>query len=136
MKSFFANPWRIYALRIRRLKAGDVIWVDPGETVGEEIQKIRPWVVVSRDSLLAGRAFLGVPLKSNTAFQSPFRILIPETQFILDPNYKGNRPFNTSIAVCDQVRFLDKQRVKEVYGSLSVQALSSVRLGLSFVLDL
>ena len=118
------------------MKAGDVVWVDPGTTVGEEIQKIRPWVVVSRDSVHSGRAFVGVPLKSNLSSPCPYRILIPQTQFIPHPSYTGNRPFNSSLAVCDQVRFMDKERVRSVYGSLTVQALSSIRLGLSYVLDL
>jgi len=45
-------------------KRGEVWWVKPGKTFGAELQKKRPYVVISADAMGNGPVKIVVPLKS------------------------------------------------------------------------
>ncbi len=84
---------------------GGVYWFDPGIGRGSELRKIRPCIVVSPNEMNQRlRTVIVVPLTS-TKQAWPFRT--PVT--LLDQ--KSN-------AACDQVRVIDKSRLKERIGIL------------------
>ncbi|MDP3236772.1 MAG: type II toxin-antitoxin system PemK/MazF family toxin [Myxococcales bacterium] len=93
-------------------KRGEVFLVTLDPTVGAEMQKTRPAVVVSPDELNGALAtVIVVPLTTGRAY--PFR---PQTRV-------GGKP---GIAAVDQVRTIDKRRLSRRIGVLSEGALTSV----------
>lgn len=84
---------------------GFVYWFDPEPAKGSEIRKIRPCIVVSPNEMNKHlQTVLVVPLTS-TIQAWPFR---------LDVNLLGQK----SSAACDQLRAIDKTRLKACIGSL------------------
>lgn len=60
------------------VRHGDVFWANLDPTVGVEIQKTRPVVVVSNDVInQRSRIAIVVPLTANIARLSPSHVLIP-----------------------------------------------------------
>ncbi len=89
------------------MKRGEVWWVEFDPSVGSEIRKTRPAVIVSNDS--ANRHLLRVvviPITSNVDRQYPGEALIT----LLDEPGK---------AMADQIMAADKTRLKNKIGSLS-----------------
>lgn len=100
-------------------KRGEVYLVTLDPTVGAEMQKTRPAVVVSPDELnLALATVIVVPLTTGRAY--PFR---PLTRV-------GGKP---GVAAVDQVRTVDKRRLSRRVGTLSPAALTSVLAALAEV---
>jgi mRNA interferase MazF len=108
-------------LAVRR---GEVWWVDFDPTQGAEIRKIRPAVVVTADGLnRARRTVVVVPLSSGPQPHPPIVVATPSA---------GQR----SVAVCDQLRAVDKRRLIRSDGRLSATDLASVEDGVRRVLVL
>jgi mRNA interferase MazF len=100
--------------------------LDP--TVGAEIRKTRPVVVVSNDNINElSRLAVVVPLTSNVARLSPSHALIPRGASGLAVASK---------AVTEQVKAVDKQRLVKRLGHLSSALLAEVERALRATLDL
>ena len=81
------------------IKQAQVWWVNLDPTIGSEIRKTRPAVIVSPDELNAHlRTVVVVPLTSSRAY--PFRI-------------KTRIQGKDGVAAVDQVRTIDKARLVE-----------------------
>lgn len=94
------------------VKRGEVFLVSLDPTVGAEMQKTRPAVVISPDELNASLAtVIVVPLTTGRAY--PFR---PQTRV-------GGKP---GVAAVDQLRAVDRRRLSRRIGLLSEPALKSV----------
>lgn len=91
---------------MQKNKRFSVYWFNPEPTVGSELRKVRPCVVVSPESMNeAISTVIIVPLTST--FKSwPFR-----SEVTID----GKK----SSAACDQTRAVDKSRLKEFIATLS-----------------
>ena len=85
-----------------------IVNLDP--TIGVEIKKTRPAIVVSNDSINRfSQLVVVVPLTKNTAHLSPSHMVIP----------KGTvRPSFPSKAVTEQIKAVDKQRIVKKLGTL------------------
>jgi len=80
-------------------------WFDPEPAKGSEIRKIRPCVIVSPDEMNRSlRTVIVAPLTS-TILPWPFRLTV---------NILGHK----SSVACDQLRAVDKSRLKAEIGSL------------------
>jgi len=91
---------------MKNTKRFSVFWFNPNPTIGSELQKVRPCVVVSPEIMNdVVDTILIVPLTS-TIKSWPFRITL---------NVLGKK----SSAACDQLRVVDKTRLREYIGSLS-----------------
>jgi mRNA interferase MazF len=89
------------------MKRGEVWWVEFDPSVGSEIRKTRPAVIVSNDS--ANRHLLRVvviPLSTNTSRVYPGEVLV---------TVEGKQ----GKAMADQIMAADKLRLKTQIGTLS-----------------
>lgn len=99
-------------------------WVDLDPTRGGEIRKTRPALILSLDALnRARRTVVVVPLSSSPDPRPPIVVAVPSA---------GAQ----SVAVCDQVRAVDKGRLTTRRGRLSPADLRTVEGGVRTVLGL
>jgi mRNA interferase MazF len=104
------------------VRRGDVVVASLDPTIGVEIQKTRPVIVVSNDSINQfSQLVVVVPLTKNVAHLSPSHAVIP----------KGvARLTFASKAVTEQVKAVDKRRLVKRLGSLSPGLLAQVERAL------
>ncbi len=90
---------------------GDIFWANLDPTLGVEIQKTRPVVVVSNNTINQhSQLVIVVPLTTNTARLSPSHVLIPQGEGGISQDSK---------ALTEQIRSIDKQRLTVKIGTLS-----------------
>ena len=105
-------------------KRGDVYWVNLDPTVGSEIAKRRPAVVISVDALNRQRNHVViVPLSSKGTPRPPIVTAVTS----LD---------KTATARVDQLRAIDKSRLLNQLGTLSSGDMEQIEKGLRVVLGL
>ncbi len=98
--------------------------MDLDPTRGSEIRKTRPDVVLTVDALnRARRTVVVVPLPTGPVPRRP--IVVPTSSAGMG-----------SVAVCDQVRAVDKSRLNARAGSLTASDLRAVEDGVRIVLGL
>ena len=109
------------------VRRGDVVLVNLDPTVGAEIRKTRPAIILSNDSInQLSQLVVVVPLTKNTAYLSPSHAVIP----------KGiARLTFTSKAVTEQVKAVDKRRLVKRLGSLTPESLAQVERALKNTLS-
>ncbi|MDA3897557.1 MAG: type II toxin-antitoxin system PemK/MazF family toxin [Desulfobacteraceae bacterium] len=106
------------------LNRGNVFWVNLNPTRGSEIAKLRPCVVVGATPInKARRTVVVVPLFTGGKPRPPLAIPVRCLE-------------KDVIAVCDQIRAIDKTRLVKKAGSLSCKDLAAVDDGLRQVLSL
>src|SRR5262250_1465036 len=105
-------------------KRGEIWWVHLDPTVGSEIRKTRPCLVLTSDVLNERRrTVVVVPLSSSPVPNPP----------LLAPIVCENRH---ATAVLDQIRAVSKERMKGRIAMASAAELSRVETGLREILDL
>lgn len=101
------------------IKRGDVYYADLSPVVGSEQSGIRPILVIQND---IGNKFsptiIGVPITSKTKVSMPTHIAIEGNKYGLDKD---------SIILAEQIRTLDKSRLKEKVGKLDKKVLEQVK---------
>ena len=106
------------------LKRGDIWWVNLDPTQGSEIQKTRPAVILTVNPLnRARRTVVVVPLSSAATPRPPIVVSVPSAG-------------SESVAVCDQLRAVDKSRLMELIGQISKPDLAAIADGVGQVLGL
>ncbi len=105
-------------------RRGDIWWVDFEPAQGAEIRKSRPAVVITADALnRARRTVVVVPLSPGPDPHPPVVVAIPSA---------GAR----SVAVCDQLRAVDKRRLSQPVGRISGLDLAAIEDGIRRIFDL
>jgi mRNA interferase MazF len=108
----------------RAPKRGDVYWVNLDAVVGTEIRKTRPAVIVSNDSCNQyGPRVAVLPITSNADSLYPGEATV---------EIKGKR----GRALGDQIRSIDKSRLKARVGRLTADEMSRVDEALAITLGL
>ncbi len=104
------------------VRRGDVILANLDPTIGVEIKKTRPVIVLSNDSInQLSQLAVVVPLTKNVAHPSPSHALIP----------KGVARLSfASKAVTEQIKAVDKRRLVKRLGSLPADLLAQVERAL------
>lgn len=98
--------------------------MDLDPTRGSEIRKTRPAVVLTADALnRARRTVVVVPLSTGPTPRPPIVVPTPSAG-------------DGSVAVCDQVRAVDRGRLARAAGRLSASDLRAVEGGVRDVLEL
>ena len=106
------------------MKRGDIYWVNLDSTVGSEIRKQRPCVVVGDTPInKARRTVVVIPLSTSARPIPPITIAVK----CLD---------RQGVAVCDQIRAVDKSRLIKSAGTLSAEDIQSLNRALKQVLCL
>ena len=104
------------------VRRGDIVVANLDPTVGVEIKKTRPVIVLSNDSINQySQLVVVVPLTKNTAHLSPSHTLIPKGV--------GRLAF-PSKAVTEQIKAVDKKRLVKRLGSLTPALLTEVERAL------
>jgi mRNA interferase MazF len=112
------------AINATPVRRGEIWWVNFDPTQGSEIRKTRPAIVVTANALnQARRTVVVVPLSTGPQPRPPIVVATPSA----GPN---------AVAVCDQVRAVDKRRLTRNEGQLSAADLRSIEDGLRRVLEL
>jgi mRNA interferase MazF len=100
------------------VRRGDVVIVNLDPTIGVEIKKTRPAIVVSNDSINRfSQLVVVVPLTKNTAHISPSHVVIAKNTARLT---------FASKAVTEQIKAVDKQRIVKKLGTLPLAVLAQV----------
>ncbi len=106
------------------VRRGDIWWVNLDPTQGSEMRKTRPAVVMTANPLnRARRTIVVVPLSTGPTPRPPIVVATPSA----GPN---------SVAVCDQLRAVDKRRLTHTSGRLSTVDLRMVEEGIRRILEL
>jgi mRNA interferase MazF len=114
----------VSARAAQSIRRGEVWWINLDPTQGSEMQKTRPAVVVTADGLnRARRTVVVVPLSTGPAANPPVLVAI------------GSQGA-ASVAVCDQIRAVDKSRLVRREGTLTAMEVRAVAAALRAVLVL
>lgn len=105
----------------KEVARGDVFWARLDPTIGSEIQKTRPVVILSINPLNKAR---------KTAIVVPLSTSAPAIEF-LNVALKGG-----SVARCEHIRSIDKTRLSEKIGSISDTDMKNIEEGLSRILGM
>jgi mRNA interferase MazF len=103
----------------KEIERGDVFWARLDPTVGSELQKTRPVVVLTINPLnKARKTVVIVPLSTSA----------PAIEF-LNVALKGG-----SVARCEHIRAIDKTRLADRIGSISDADMAKIKEGISRIL--
>ena len=106
------------------MNRGDIYWADLNPTLGSEINKLRPCVLVGAKPINQARnTVVVVPLSTVATARPPITISV---------SCMGRQ----ATAICDQIRAIDKSRLRNQAGMLSEKDLSALDDGLRQVLCL
>lgn len=115
------------------MRRGDIYWVNFEPAQGNEANKKRPAVIVSRNEANAVVQQTGkgtvtvVPLTTNTRFVAPFHVLLSTSETGLTQESKTQ---------AEQIRTVSVSRIGEFAGFLSFAALESLDAALRLHLNL
>lgn len=113
-----------------RCSRGTILQISLDPTVGHEIKKSRPCLVVQND---IGNKYspmtIVVPIEGaeHVAKLYPINVFIPSGEGGLDKD---------SVALCNQIRCVDEARFGKVYGVVSRETMEKVGQALKISLDL
>jgi mRNA interferase MazF len=106
------------------MNRGDIFWVNLNPTQGSEINKLRPCVLVGATPINQARhTVVVVPLSTSAQARPPLTIAV---------SCLGKQV----TAICDQIRTVDKSRLKKPAGNLSKRDLDALDEGLRQILCL
>ena len=101
------------------IKRGDIYYADLSPVVGSEQSGIRPILIIQNDiGNKYSPTIIGVPITSKTKISMPTHIAIEGNKYGLDKD---------SIILAEQIRTLDKSRLKEKVGRLDKKVLEQVK---------
>lgn len=101
------------------IKRGDIYYADLSPVVGSEQSGVRPILIIQND---IGNKFsptiIGVPITSKLKVNMPTHIQIEGNRYGLEKD---------SVILAEQIRTLDKTRLKEKVGKLDKNTMESVK---------
>jgi mRNA interferase MazF len=115
---------------VKILRSGDIYWVNLDPTIGDEIKKKRPVVVLNGGHQKHLRLAIVVPVTSwNPTWEdNPFFVL-------LDPSVKNGLK-KKSVIDCFQIRAISHGRFLEKLGGITMDEISRIKKSLALILDL
>lgn len=110
------------------MKHAEIWLVDFAPKVGQEIDKVRPAVIVNHDSMGALQLKVVVPVTDASRSIRDWHVLLTPS--------KENGISKESVADCFQVKSISKERFVKRLGKLSSKEMEEIKIGLTKVLDL
>ena len=105
-------------------RRGEIWWAALDPTLGSEIAKTRPCVVMTRDPVNQNRrTVVVIPLSSSPSAHPPILVAV---------NY-GGKP---AVAVIDQIRAISKERLQSLIGVLAEPEMDAIGDALRQILNL
>lgn len=99
-------------------KRGDIYWANLDPTIGSEIAKTRPVLIVSNDINNQYAATVSVlPITSNTKKVYPYEVVVT-------PDESGLK--NDSKIKANQIRTIDKRRIGKKLGALTLAKMKEI----------
>jgi mRNA-degrading endonuclease toxin of MazEF toxin-antitoxin module len=89
---------------------------------------------MSRKLVNNGNPVVAVPMTSKKHKANAYNIAIPANEIVRDLASKA--PIVDSVALCGQVFMVDKRKLEEKLGKLSLNAVFAVQLGLANLFDI
>lgn len=111
------------------VQRGEVYEVHPDPSVGKEIQKKRPCIVVSDNVFNASSPLAVVVPLTDAAGKSPDVLHVGVLR-------KEGGLSKDSIALCDQLKAVDQTRIDQKLGNISADTMAKITLGIKRVLSL
>ena len=111
------------------LERGTVVLVELDPTVGREQRGVRPCIAVSDPSVNADQRFpliAVVPVTGTAGVGALYPVLAPGTSGLT----------KSSFALIDQIRSIDKRRIRRTFGQVSPAELASIDQGIELFLGL
>jgi mRNA interferase MazF len=97
---------------------GEIYLVCLDQTIGSEINKTRPALIISNDiNNQVAQTLTVIPITSNIEKVYPFETLLPSQKSGLQKNSKVK---------CNQIRTIDKKRLVKPLGKVSINKLKEV----------
>ena len=114
------------------MKRGDIYWANLNPRSGSEQKGMRPVIIISHDgfNMTTGwRSIIIIPITTSKkqASRGPTVVHLPKETCGLSDD---------SIALCHQVTTLDKEKLTQFVGSLSIDLLKQVETALKAAVDL
>lgn len=111
-----------------RILKGEIYLANLSPTIGSEISKKRPVLIVSNDinNQFADTVSI-VPITSTTSKIYPFQVFLPKGD--------GNL-INDSKAKCNQIRTIDKGRIEKRFGKIGSEKLKETEKAILIHLDI
>jgi mRNA interferase MazF len=112
------------------LKIGDIVWVNLDPTLGDEIKKKRPVVVLNNGHDKHLRLAIVVPVTNWTELwdDNPFFVS-------LNPSPKNGLKKKSTVD-CFQIRAVSHKRILDRLGAVSPSELTQIKKALALILDL
>jgi mRNA interferase MazF len=103
---------------MNRILKGEIYWANLSPTIGSEISKTRPVLIVSNNINNQYAATVSIlPITSTTVKIYPFEVFLPKGEGDLSNNSK---------AKANQIRTIDKQRIGNKIGRISESKLAEI----------
>lgn len=110
------------------IERGDLFWANLDPTIGVEIQKRRPVIVVSNNAINRySQLVIVLPITTNLNRFSPSHVLLPKGEGGLQQDSK---------VLTEQIRALDQQRLVSKIGTVSPQFLLLIEKAILNSLDM
>ena len=104
------------------MNRGDIYWVNLEPTKEAEIKKLRPCIIISATPINKARhTVVVIPLSTSAKSRPPIVISV-------------NCMDREVVAVCDQIRAVDKSRLVKMIGQLAIEDLELLEKSLRQVL--
>jgi mRNA interferase MazF len=112
-----------------KIDRGTIISVDLNPTIGHEQRGMRPYVAISDPEVSRDQKYpliCVVPISSTPGQGALYPLLMPT----------GNGLRKESYALVDQLRSVDKRRVRTIFGGISPDELAAIDQGLALFLGI
>jgi mRNA-degrading endonuclease toxin of MazEF toxin-antitoxin module len=117
------------------LDPGDIYWITlPIGGDGSEQHGRRPCIVMCRRALNLGNTVVVVPMSTSVAKANSHKILLPANEIIKDLGCQTE--IQHSVALCSQLRVVDKRLFETKIGKLTQNAVLAVQLGITYLFDI
>jgi len=112
------------------LKAGEIYWVNLDPTIGDEIKKKRPVVVLNGGHYKHLKLAIVVPVTAWSSYweKNPFFVS-------LEPSTKSGLK-KKSVVDCFQIRAVSHNRIAEKIGEISNDEIAQIKKSITLILEI